>query len=331
MTRDITKSGGGGSLTEAPRLSPELAKLIGKRKIVTSYGDDAGMSSSGAEFRDGVWDQPEWVDQRDRDEAAKALPGFEAMLKPWTHDQIRQQFLLPLWGSTKHQNDASWDAVAIIYPMFLDAMPGWCFRKERLLLAGQHAFSWFPSVQELAAFMEPDRKALLERVAALRKVSESPTQPPKGGAVDIDRSIALERERTDRERREMVETLRQRDLAEGRTPADTSIPPRLSNEGDEPYVRRLVSIMGERISLGARARRADEERYGRAKEMEAEERAGLRRPSPPPTRSQLKTAQDEFRKTHEHGPPLPPGEDTSVCHGERLAGMTADLTTEDEP
>jgi hypothetical protein len=28
---------------------------------------------------------------------------------------------------------------------------------------------------------------------------------------------------------------------------------------------------------------------------------------------------------------LPPGEDSMVCHGERLAGMTADLTTEDEP
>jgi hypothetical protein len=321
MSRDVTK--GGGTLAEAPRLSPELARILGKRKVVPNYGGDEGLGSGGAEFRDGVWDQPEWVDQRDRDEAAKALPGFEAMLRPLPQDRIRE-FLLFLWTATKHQGDMRWEGVETIYPMMLDGHPGWCFRPERLKLAAQHAFTWFPSVQELVAFMEPDRRTIIERVEALRKVSESPTQPPKthrpgqkpwaeGGADDAQQA---ERERVDRERRELVEIMRQRDLAEGRVPLDTSVPERAPLEGDKEYVSRVMQTIHERIDAGARARRGDEERLKARREAQVTEKT--------------REAQSAFRKVHEHGPPPPP-KGSDPPDGERLSGMAPDFTSEDDP
>lgn len=311
MSRDVTKSGGG-SLSEAPKLSPELQKILNRRKVVASYGGDDGVGSHGANFSDGVWDQPEWVDARERDEAKAKLPGFDPLLRPWTHDQIRQQFLLPLWGATKHQGDASWDAVSIVYPMFLDSMPGWCFRRDRLLLASQHVFSWFPSVQELVAFMEPDRRAIVDRVEMLRKVSESPTSPPSGTGDgepwSVEKAEAWGRvlsERKDRERREMIETMREIDEANGDPPAETIPPEQAPLESDKDYVRRLCAWHGQRISEGDKARKRDEARYRRAKEMTQAERRSAARPSPPPTSATMDQAHAEFRKTHEHGPPMP--------------------------
>lgn len=323
MSRDVTRSGGGGSLSEAPKLSPELTRILGKRKVVPNYGGDDGMSSAGADFRDGVWDQPEWVDQRDRDEAAKALPAYEAMLKPTTHERIRD-FLLMLWNATKHTSEMTWEAVERVYPMMLDAHPGWCFRPERLKLAAMHAFTWFPSVQELVAFMEPDRQAILQRVEALRKVSECPTSPPKNAPIDVDESMRRHREKQDRERRELVEIMRQRDLAEGRVPLDTSVPERAPLETDKDYVSRVMGVIRGRIDDGARARRGDEERLKARREAEAGEKT--------------RAAQAEFRKAKEQGPPPRPERPESDLSAfpasepeERLAGMMPDPTTEDEP
>lgn len=328
MSHDVTKSGNGGPpLTEAPRLSPELQKLLSRRKVVPNYGGDEGVGKAGADFREGVWDSPEWVDQRERDEAAKVLPAFEVMLRPTTHARIRD-FLLMLWNSTKHTSEMTWEAVERVYPMMLDAHPGWCFRPERLKLAAQHAFTWFPSVQELVAFMEPDRKALLERVEALRKVSESPTQPPKNAPIDIDESIRRFREKQRRANAEMVEIMRQRDLAEGREPLDTSVPDRAPLETDQNYHDRVMATIYSRIDAGARARRGDEERLKARREAE--------------TIAKTRTAQTEFRKAHEHGPPPPPIDqkpptEEALCRSsvgepeERLAGMTADPTTEEDP
>lgn len=286
MSRDVTKSGGG--LTEAPKLSPELRKILQRRKVVPDYGGDDGVSAGGGNFRDGVWEQPEWVDARDRDEAAKALPGYEAMLRPWTHDQIRQQFLLPLWNVTKHQNDTNWDAVAIVYPMFLDAMPGWCFRRDRLMLAAQHAFAWFPTVQELVAFMEPDRQAIIAEAANLKKISETTTTPPKthqpgkrpwaeGGAEDHAKYL---REKADRERKELIEIMRKRDEEAGLPPAPPT-PKRAPGEDDKAYVHRLRLHMDAELDRATKAMR---------NRMRGARPKGPDKPVPPPTADQMRAA-----------------------------------------
>lgn len=291
MSHDVTKSGGG-VLAEVPKLSPELRKILDRRKVVPDYGGDEGVSFGGGNFREGVWDPPAWVDARERDEAKRAQSAYEIQLRPVTAERIRE-FLLFLWNSTKHQNDTSWECVAAVYPMMLDGHPAWCFRPERLKLAAQTAFDWFPTVRQLVEFMEPDRQAILQKVAGLRTVAETPTTAPKeaaaagslrpwaeGGAEDNER---WNRERADRERRELVEIMRKRDEEAGRPVAETVVPPRGRDETDKAYVSRLVQHCRVQIDAGERARRADEGRYRRAKEIEtAERRAEVRQPRTPP-------------------------------------------------
>lgn len=297
MTRDVTKSGGG-ALTEAPKLSPELRKILGRRKVVPDYGGDDGVAVGGGQYRDGVWDAPAWVDARERDEAREKLGGFEAMLRPASPDRIRD-FLLMLWNATKHQNDTNWEAVASVYPMFLDAHPAWCFRPERLKLAAQTAFDWFPTVRDLVEFMEPDRQALMALVANLGKVAETTTHAPQSAGadgLDTDGAIRMHREKQDRERRELVEIMRKRDEEAGRVPVEAAGFDRLPGESDGAWMARMKVLRDRNMDLGAKARRADEERYRRAKEMEREERAAqTRRRTPPPTEEQMQAAYGETK------------------------------------
>lgn len=285
MSRDITKSGGG-LLTEVPKLSPEMQKILQRRKVVTSYGGDDGMASSGAEFRDGVWEPPEWVDGRERDEAKQALPGWEMHLRPAPLDRIRE-FLMFLWNSTKHHPDMRWEGVEKIYPMMLDGHPGWCFRPERLKLAAQQAFTWFPSVQELVAFMEPDRQAILGRVAALRKVSETTTTPPKshrpglrpwaeGGSEDHAQYL---REKQDREHRELVEIMRKRDEEAGRVPAPEKFPDQEPGESNNDYLDRIGDRRRKMLDAVTKTMRR-----GGALQQRAD------KPRPPPTPEAMKAA-----------------------------------------
>jgi hypothetical protein len=284
MSRDITKSGGG--LAEAPKLSPELQKILQRRKVVPDYGGDDGVSAGGGNFRDGVWEAPEWVDARERDEAKQKLSQFETFLRPVTAERIRE-FLLFLWNSTKHQNDTSWEAVAAVYPMMLDGHPGWCFRPERLKLAAQHAFDWFPTVRQLVEFMEPDRQAILQTVAGLKTVSETTTTPPashrpgqrpwaEGGMEDQKRRND---EKADRERRELAEIIRKRDEEAGLKPSAPT-PERLPGEDDKAFVHRL------RLHMDAELDRA-------TKIMKAGMRMkpkGADKPTPPPTPDTMRAA-----------------------------------------
>jgi len=289
MTRDITKSGGGAVLTEVPTLSPELRKILQRRKVVPNYGGDDGMPAGGADFRDGVWDAPEWVDARERDEAKQAQAAYAMQLRPVSAERIRE-FLLFLWNSTKHQNDTSWDAVAAVYPMMLDGHPSWCFRPERLKLAARHAFDWFPTVRQLVEFMEPDRQAILERVSSLKKVSEAPTSKPGGGGGgefkwSVEKSEANarhNREVADRERKELIEIMRKRDAEAGLPPMDTSVPDQAPGESDKAYVSRLCDGIRTKLDAGTKAMR------GRMRIKPK----GADKPVPPPTPEAMKAAYD---------------------------------------
>jgi hypothetical protein len=314
MSRDVTK--GGGALAEAPKLSPELTRILGKRKVVPSYGSDEGVGYGGGEFRDGVWDQPEWVDQRDRDEAAKALPGYEAMLRPITQERIRD-FLLMLWHATKHQADTQWEAVETVYPMMLDSHPGWCFRPERLKLAA-HAFTWFPSVQELVAFMEPDRRGIIERVESLRKVSETPTSPPRNGPIGTDEAIRRFRAKQDQERQELDA------IVKARYGDPFPVPIRASGESDDAFIARLKHHRKEVETAATRAMK----RFNPPKAAQPVERMEMAYEAMRKAKAEKAGKAGKADKS-DYQPP--PGEDSIVSHGERLAGMTPDLTTEDDP
>lgn len=300
MNGDVTKSGGG-ALAEAPKLSPELRKILGKRKVVPDYGGDEGVASGGGQYRDGVWDAPAFVDARERDEAKQARSAYEAWLRPVTVERLRE-FLLFLWNSTKHQNDTSWSAVAAVYPMMLDGHPTWCFRPERLKLAAQTAFDWFPTVRELAEFMEPDRQALMALVANLKTISETTTQRPRDAGGDGRRPWAeggaedhaeLLRERADRQRRADIAMLAERDAAAGRVAVHEGFD-RLPDESDDAWMARMKAMRDANIDLGAKARRADEARRKGGLELTKQEAraaaAAAKKPSPPPKRADMEAA-----------------------------------------
>jgi hypothetical protein len=303
MNRDVTKAGNG--VIVVPRISGQLRHLLNHREVIAGYGGDAG-TDGGGEFRRGPWIRPEWVDIRERDEARAALPAFEHLAGP-VPEQVIVDFLNFLWISTRHAADQTFDGICLVYPRMLRQFPAYCWRPDKLDLA-PHAFpKFFPTVGEIAAFLQPDKVWIEEEIAGLRGVAEaninpnagqsarSPGRRPwaEGGAEDHAQYL---RDKADRERRELVEIMRQRDLAEGRQPADATPPARGPHEDGKAYVSRLTAWMGGQISLGAKARRADEDRYRRAKEMEREERAmQTRRRTSPPTEEQMQTAYGETK------------------------------------
>lgn len=299
MSRDVTKSGGG-ALAEAPKLSPELRTILGRRKVVPDYNSDDGVAVGGGQYRDGVWDAPAWVDAREQAEAGQARAAYEAQLRPVTAERLRE-FLLFLWNSTKHQNDTSWNAVAAVYPMMLDGHPAWCFRPERLKLAAQTAFDWFPTVRELAEFMEPDRQAFMATIANLKTISETTTQRPRDAGADGRRPWAEGgaedhaewlRERADRQRRADIAMLAERDAAAGRVAVHETFD-RLPGESDDAWMVRMKAMRDENIDLGARARRADEAARKRGQDLtkqEARATAAPKKPAAPPKREDMEAA-----------------------------------------
>lgn len=263
MSRDVTKTGNG--VIVVPKISSHLRNLLNRREVVASYGGDAG-TDGGGEFRRGPWIKPDWVDSRERDEARQALPAFEHLAGP-VPEQVIVDFLNFLWISTRHAADQTFDGICLVYPRMLRQFPAYCWRPEKLDLA-PHAFpKFFPTVGEIAAFLQPDKVWIEEEIAGLRGVAEASVnsnagQAPRGqlrpwaegGSEDNAR---WNREQADRERKELIEIMRKRDEEAGLKPADTAVPARLPGEGDKAYVSRLVAHARDQIDLGAKALKRD--------------------------------------------------------------------------
>lgn len=262
MNRDVSKGGG---IVAVPKISPHLRKILNHREVIASYGGDAG-TDGGGEFRRGPWIKPKWVDIRERDEARAALPAFEHLAVP-PPEQAMLDFLNFIWLTTKHSSDLTWQGVCLAYPRVLRQFPAYCWRPEKLDLA-PHAFpAWFPTAGELAAFLMPDKVWIEEEIAGLRGVAEANINPnagarpsgklrpwAEGGAEDNARR---NREQADRERKDLIEILRERDAAAGKFAADAAPPARLPDESAKDYVTRLKKHTFEQISLGEQALKRD--------------------------------------------------------------------------
>lgn len=98
--------------------------------------------------------------------------------------------------------------------------------------------------------------------------------------------------------------IERRELAAAQGVTLPVMPPRLPGESDRDYGCRIAWIA--KAACGPAPR-----------------------PKLPPRRiPKLSTEKAEKADKSDY---QPPGEDSMVCHGERLAGMTPDLTTEEEP
>lgn len=133
-----------------------------------------------------------------------------------------------------------------------------------------------------------------------------PSQP-KGEPVDVELSMRLNRERTDRERAELIRA------------AGIVIPPcppRARGESDRDYGIRLAEEAKRQCDLGGRALK----------------RAQRERASPPPTPETMRAAYDATGiKPQTIDPPESTVSEQDVPDAERLGDMTADFTSEDEP
>jgi hypothetical protein len=322
MSRDVTKPPKGGRFVR-PTPTPELRKLIDRREVIAGYGGDDGMSGGG-EFRRGRWIPPDWVDIRERDRAALDLHELRKGLLPES-EAVIVDFLNMIWVATKHGADQTFAAVAMVYPRMLQDFPQVCWSPEMLRKAGQRFKTFFPAVGELVEFLEPAKRELEEEIAIHEAIVGTTTKKPseraasgqrpwaEGGAEDHAQFL---RDKQDRERRELVEIMRQRDLAEGRVPLDTSVPDRAPLEGDKDYVARVMQTIRSRIDDGARARRGDEERNKARREAQVGEKT--------------REAHAQYRAAKEQGPPPPPPQGSHPPDGERLAGMTPDFTTPED-
>lgn len=278
--------------------------------MVPGYGrDDSEVDrGGGANLVAGVWRppervSPEWVAaarlwmQAHEAESDDKKPGYLVSakdLQKWMVTFVNNLMI----GSGSGEADI--EMRVVLLSVAVDERPAKYFSKDALKLAWER-FHYIPTGHELMAFF--DDMEGLERTQAQRLIAvlDAAAKPPAGKApaVDIERSMALNRERTDRERRELAR------VVEERFGPPPPVPSRLEGESDDMFMARL-SAHREKI-------------LGRA--------IPTLKPKVSQSPEQVRKAQEEFRKVHEHGPPMPPEQP----EGERLAGMMADPTTEDDP
>jgi hypothetical protein len=165
----------GGTLIEVPEPSPSMRGCLARVKTVTRFGTDDNPRDD-AEIAAGEWITPKWVSESLRDEAARLLPVYERAATA-VSDQTFQRWLNVLWlGLPKANGGAErWDAIKVVYAALLDDFPAACFSK-RTLRDARDRFKFFPSTNELAAFLTTYRNEVTNAVYRLRVISKTTTE-----------------------------------------------------------------------------------------------------------------------------------------------------------
>jgi hypothetical protein len=171
---DLTRSGPGGSLVEVPEMSQPLRGCVDRCRTVSRFmgdEDDKPEATITAE-----WITPKWVSESLRDEAARLLPFYDR-LSMTVSEQSMLRWLNVLWMALpKGRGMATdWEAVKTVYTAMLDDFPALCFSK-RSMIAARDRFKWFPSTNELAAFLTPYRTEINNAVFRLRVISKTTTE-----------------------------------------------------------------------------------------------------------------------------------------------------------
>jgi hypothetical protein len=284
--------------------------------MVPGYGRDDSDAGGGINLIAGIWKPPSrvtadeaaaarlWMRAHDA-EADDQKPGYAVSAKD-LHKWMAT-FLGNLAKGMNTTADES-DLRVKLLSIAVDDRPAKHFTKESLKLAWDR-FKFAPSANELMEFfddLDSRERTEAQRIIQVLDVAAKPPAP-QGSPVDVERSIALNNEKRDRERRELAAVVAEKFNV-------PPVPERGPGETDDAFMARL--------------------RHHR-KVVEADATRAMKRFNPPKSAQpveRMEMAYQALRKAKADKPPAPPpGEDTAVCHGERLANMTPDPTTEDEP
>ena len=252
----------------------------------------------------GVWKMPDVVTEPMILEYRRWLDALRKCDAPAQDGRIRVWLSKLLFGLSGNHSEEMIRAKMSAFAFALADKPAFCFDDAVLRRAQKHFKSFWPSAGELIEFMERvEAEVRVKAERAWKVVDGGPRAPgakPPGrpwaqGGADDHREYL--RQKADRERKELIEIMRDRDAAAGKFAPDAVVPPQEPGETGKAYVARLKAYCHEQISLGDKARRKDAERYRRGKELLAEEKAAQRRPvkktpSPVSTEEQMDAARN---------------------------------------
>jgi hypothetical protein len=285
--------------TLLPSFSPICRDGLATPKVVQTLGDGAETV-----VVRGVWKPPAVVTEPMIFECRRWLDALRQCDATVQEGRIRVWLSRLLFGLSGNHSEDMIRAKLSSFAFALADKPAFCFDDGTLRWAQKHFKSFWPSAGELIEFMEKveaEVRVKAERAwkvvdGGARSAGAPTTKRPwaKGGAEDHAQYL---RDKQDRERRELIEIMRDRDAAAGKFAADAAPPARHPEETAKEYVHRLNAFTFAQIDEGAKARRKDEERYRRGRELLEEEKAAQRRPvkraaSPVSTEKQMQTARE---------------------------------------
>jgi hypothetical protein len=206
----------------------------------------------------------------------------------WVQQGVLKQWMsILISGSARRQADDVDDVARLSALVFaVEEHPSFCFTKGTLREA-QRRFKFLPTPAELLEFADAIVAAEKQTADRLWKIVEAGVRT--GGRVldNGDLSTRLNRERDDRERRELAA------MVEAKYGKPPPTPARLRDESAKDYAHRLRLHMDAELDLAT-------------KQMKRGMRVrpkGADKPVPPSTPEQMREANAEYRKVHEHGPP----------------------------
>lgn len=218
---------------------------------------DAG---GGINLVPGVWEPPANPTAEELAAARLWMQAYDAKPDPVSDASLRK-WLMTFLGNlavNSGNGEAEIEMRVKLLSVAVDERDTRHFTKESLKLAWQR-FKFVPSAHELMAFF--DELESLERCQAQRlmAVLDAGAKPPtaKAAAMDVDESMRRHREKQDRERRELVAILAERDAAAGKYAADASTPARAPGESDRAYGIRLADHCRGQIAAGELALKRD--------------------------------------------------------------------------
>lgn len=290
--------------------------------MIPGYGRDDGNAGDGINLVPGVWNPPEHVSAEWAAAARLWMRAAEAEEEPVVAPKDLHKWLNALIGNMRlagSMDAEDVDARIKMLSVAINERKAKHFTVDSLKLAWRRFGDFVPTAHQLMAFfddLESTERTEAQRLMAVLDAAARPAQP-RSPVVDVERSMALNREKWDRERAELI-------AAAGIEVPD--IPPRMPHETDREYGVRLAEEAKRQCDIGGRALRREE----------ARRRA--------PTADEMRKAAEAFHAAHppqEHGPPPPPEvsqnaqfvkpKELDGGEGERLANMMADPTTEDDP
>lgn len=215
-------------------------------------------TEDGASFEvDGTWELPADIPETLVMECRRWLAALDKASGIAQDGRIKHWLIRLLGGLA---GDYSPDTVQLKMGAFVFALSehqAYCFDDATLKIA-MRRFKFWPSAGELIEFADDmDRWTRTTAARAWKVVDAGARTGAAMDGPDAERSMRLNREKAERERREDIALLAERDAAAGKHAADVAVPDRLPGEGDKAYVARLMEHTRGQIAMGHAALKRD--------------------------------------------------------------------------